>query len=85
MRFNEGCYLARLVHGEPPDALDGTYRLLQVRTGEIDVFRVREEDVPELEVSAGFDARRGFEVEYRLETLDTRFDVWGTRSSEVLG
>lgn len=52
---------------------------------QIDVFRVREQDVAELKVGARLDARRRLQIEDRLQTLDTRLDVGRTRRAEIFG
>lgn len=52
---------------------------------QIDVFRVRKQDVAELKVSARLDARRRLEIEDRLQTLDARLDVGRARRAEILG
>lgn len=52
---------------------------------QIDVFRVRKQDVAELKVSARLDARRRLEMEDRLQTLDARLDVGRARRAEILG
>ena len=42
---------------------------------QIDVFRVRKQDVAELKMSARLDALWRFEMKDRLQTLDTRLNV----------
>lgn len=52
---------------------------------QIDVFRVRKQDVAELKMSARLDALRRLEMEDRLQTLDARLDVGRVRRAEILG
>lgn len=55
--------------------------MLEMCARQIDVFGMVEQNVSELEVSARLDPGRRLEVEHRLQTLHTGFDVgWRTRA-----
>lgn len=56
-----------------------------MRSRQIDVFRVREQDVAELKVGSCLNARWWLEVENCLETLDARFDIRRARGAKILG